>query len=630
MKNISVFRRLGFKTTVLISLVAFLPMFIGIYYLFRSTESYMEKKAQNDLELLAKSTEKELCRFMCSCIADIKILVDNEIMKSLNMSVDKKLSEMKKIQNYYKRFEDITMVNGKGRVIASTTYNYRGEWKSKKWFQEAMKGNIFVSDAYIILDPYEIVVAIGVPLRDESGRIQAALVGKLNMERLWDIVDNINIGKTGFVSIVNGQHYFVSHPDKGNLFQYAPFDTDKQFGIVYNVGAKSETLIYSAVRCVGRFGCMSSNWRIIVAQERWDSLYNLWRLKYNVGYILIIGIFAVIIASIMVSRRVVKPIHDLIREMRKVSGGELSHRIEIKNKSEFGLLAASFNDMTMRLDKRRQEVQEKTRALEEAIEKINELNITLGKKVEERTRELEEKQHQLLQSSKLAAVGQLGAGVAHELNNPMSGILGYAQFMLEMIDSGNLKTEDIHTFKKYLQHIENGARRCKEIVMNLLGFTRKSTENFESLNVNKVISDTLSLIEHQLLLNKVKVVKDLDDNVKQVDGKASQLQQVFTNLIVNAQQAMSEGGQLFISTRNVEGGVKIEFMDTGCGIPEEYKSRLFEPFFTTKIDWKGTGLGLSICYDIIKNHNGNITVKSHEGEGTAFTITLPITDISDE
>jgi signal transduction histidine kinase len=230
----------------------------------------------------------------------------------------------------------------------------------------------------------------------------------------------------------------------------------------------------------------------------------------------------------------------------------------------------------------------------------------------------------LVQAGKLAAIGQLGAGVAHELNNPIAGILGYTQFMLDTISKENLKIEEVYTFKKYLRHMENGSLRCKEIIQNLLQFARKSPDEVVSVNVNNVVADTLSLIERQLLVNKIEVIKNLSPDIKQVEGNSGQLQQVFTNIIINAQQAMPEGGQLFISTRNENGNVAIEFKDTGCGIPEEYKDRIFEPFFTTKMDWKGTGLGLSICYDIIKNHDGSIEVDSQLGKGAVFTIILPV------
>ena len=624
MGNISFFRKLGFKIALPFTLVGLLPLFIGIFFLFKYTEGLIRDDACNNLGSLAKNTEEEVCRFMDSCVADIKILAESEDMENTNIHVDKKLLAMRKIQDYYKRFEDITMIDTKGRVITSTTYNYRGEWRSKKWFLEAIKGNVYVSDAHVILDPYKVVIAIAVPLIDENGKIQAALVGQLNMERMWEVTDHITIGKTGFVAIVNDQRCFVAHPSKEKLFQQAPFDPDKQSGIVEDAGTDSEIFIYNTEKYICKMGYESPRWQIVVAQERRDALSNLSRLKYKVIYTLIISLALVILTSIFVSRRIVSPILALIHGMSRVSDGDLSYKASIKSKDEIGLLVVSFNDMIVRLDKARQEIQSKTEALHDAFNKISLLNVTLEKKVEERTKELREKQHQLVQAGKLAAIGQLGAGVAHELNNPIAGILGYTQFMLDILSKENLKTEDVHTFKKYLQHIENGSRRCKEIIQNLLQFARKSPEDFISLNVNGVMEDTLSLIEHQLLVNKIGVIKNLAEGVNQIVGNPIQLQQVFTNIIVNAQQAMPEGGQLFISTRNENETVIIEFKDTGCGIPEEYKDRIFEPFFTTKMNWKGTGLGLSICYDIIKKHNGNIVVNSPLGKGAVFTIILPV------
>ncbi len=624
MGNISFFRKLGFKIALPFILVGLLPLFIGIFFLFKYTEGLIRDDACNNLGLLAKNTGEEVGRFMSSCVADMKMLAESEDMKDSGIHADKKLLAMRKIQDYYKRFEDITMIDTKGRVITSTTYNYRGEWRTKKWFLEAVKGNVFVSDAHVILDPYKVVLAISVPLIDENGKIYAALAGQLNMERLWEIVDSITIGNTGFVTIINDRRYYVAHPEKEMLFRQAPFDPEKKSGVIDSSDSGSEALFYSAEKYSSTTESELPEWRIVVVQEKRDALSNLSKLKYNVIYVLIIGLFLVVLISIYLSGSIVKPIQTLIHGMSRVSNGDLSYKTSVKSRDEIGLLGAAFNDMLMRLNKAHQELQGKTEELHEALNKISLLNVTLEKRVEERTRELREKQHQLVQAGKLAAIGQLGAGVAHELNNPIAGILGYTQFMLDMVSKKNLKIEEVYTFKKYLQHIENGSRRCKEIVQNLLQFARKSPEEVVSVNVNNVVADTLSLIERQLLVNKIEVTKNLTPDIKQVEGNHGQLQQVFTNIIINAQQAMPEGGQLFISTRNENGNVAIEFKDTGCGIPEKYKDRIFEPFFTTKMDWKGTGLGLSICYDIIKNHNGSIEVDSRLGKGTVFTIILPV------
>jgi len=270
------------------------------------------------------------------------------------------------------------------------------------------------------------------------------------------------------------------------------------------------------------------------------------------------------------------------------------------------------------------EIVKAKKELEKTYEEIKKLNVGLEQKVEERTRALQQTQAQLVQSGKLAAIGQLGAGVAHELNNPVGGILGYAQYLLGKITKPDFQADNCKACKKYLGYIEKEAKRCKTIVENLLKFSRRSPERFEPININQVIEDTLAITAHQLTMKKVKLSQDLDPHLKPVEGNANQLQQVFTNIILNAQQAMPKGGTLTIATRLSAKTVEISFTDTGRGIPQENLDKIFDPFFTTKIDWRGTGLGLSVSYEIIQNHQGRIEVKSEMDKGTTFTISLPV------
>lgn len=245
--------------------------------------------------------------------------------------------------------------------------------------------------------------------------------------------------------------------------------------------------------------------------------------------------------------------------------------------------------------------------------------------------ELRNTQAQLIQSAKMAAVGQLGAGVAHELNNPLVGILGFAQFMLEKFRKTELNIEDFQGFQKYIESIEREAGRCKDIVENLLKFSRRPAEvKLVPMDIAGALEETLSIIDYQLKLNNVNLIMDIKPGLAQVMGISNQLQQVFTNLILNAQQAMPEGGALKISAQNILDEktktplkVKIEFQDTGCGIPPENLPHIFEPFFTTKHKEKGTGLGLTISYQIIQDHKGAMEVTSEAGIGTTMGITLP-------
>ena len=233
---------------------------------------------------------------------------------------------------------------------------------------------------------------------------------------------------------------------------------------------------------------------------------------------------------------------------------------------------------------------------------------------------LQKTQLQLIQSEKMASLGKLAAGVAHEINNPLGGVLIYANLMRDEITQDSPMRED-------LDRIITEATRCKQIVKGLLEFAHQTEERLEPTNVNQRIEQCLSLLQSQSLFHNIKVVKSFDPFIPPVKGNPSQLNQVFTNIVVNAAEAMEGGGKLFIKTGVVkgEGMVRIEFQDTGCGIPEKVLPNIFDPFFTTKEVGRGTGLGLSVSYGIIvEGHKGHISAKSTEGEGATFVIELPI------
>ncbi|RKY31258.1 MAG: hypothetical protein DRP74_05245 [Candidatus Omnitrophota bacterium] len=263
--------------------------------------------------------------------------------------------------------------------------------------------------------------------------------------------------------------------------------------------------------------------------------------------------------------------------------------------------------------------------IKEAVERYN---LLMDKRKLEQ--ELKAAQLSLIQAAKMSAVGQLGAGVAHELNNPLGGILGYVQYVLGKINDPNFKMEEFQTCKKYLQYIEKESVRCKEIVESLLKFSRPSSPEFKLIDVREVVKDTLQILENQLSSNNITVETEFDSYVDKIMGNANQLQQVFTNLILNAQQAMVKDGKIWIRINNAVDTktnlrkVNIEVQDTGCGIPAENVEKILEPFYTTKTDHKALGLGLSITYRIIQDHGGEIAIKSQINKGTTFIITLPV------
>ena len=279
------------------------------------------------------------------------------------------------------------------------------------------------------------------------------------------------------------------------------------------------------------------------------------------------------------------------------------------------------------LEKMNEELKAAQLELVQSKKELEDYSKRLEQKVEERTKQLKLMQAQLVQSAKMSTIGQLGSAVAHELNNPLGGILGYVQFILQKLSRPDVVPKDFKAYKQYIEYIEKEAKRCKSIVENLLSFSRKPLVAPESVDIKQLIENTLSIIRHQLELQNIKLTTNYEPELPSISGNVNQLQQVLTNIIINAQHAMPKGGKLNIRVSiKMEDGkkhLKISFKDSGCGIPKENLEKVFEPFFTTKEDWQSVGLGLSICYQIIKEHKGTITAESKVGKETTFTITLP-------
>jgi two-component system NtrC family sensor kinase len=326
-------------------------------------------------------------------------------------------------------------------------------------------------------------------------------------------------------------------------------------------------------------------------------------------FIIIASLCVVLLLVILYfsTTRIINPLQKMVVATQKISAGDLTHKVEVSSKDEIGYLANSFNQMTA--------------DLEAANEKLIEWGKTLEKKVEERTKELTEMQAHLIQSEKLASLGKLAAGVAHEINNPLGGILIYSHLMLEDTDKNSPRYEN-------LKKIVKETSRCKDIVKGLLEFARPKEPEMSLISINDIAEKSLSIIERQALFQNIKIKKTYTSNLPKIVADSAQLQQVFMNVIINAAEAMEGNGILALSTSLSRDGtcIEVKFSDTGHGIMEEDKKRLFEPFFTTKEVGKGTGLGLAISYSIIQKHHGTIDVKSELGKGSTFTVKLPLTE----
>jgi two-component system NtrC family sensor kinase len=333
-----------------------------------------------------------------------------------------------------------------------------------------------------------------------------------------------------------------------------------------------------------------------------------------------------VLLMFLVRRQVLRPVRDLVKGTRGVTRGEFGYRIPIRSTDEIGELAMSFNQMEEALGKTRGE--------------LNALVETLEQRVDERTRQLRETQNQLIQTEKLASLGKLSASIAHEINNPLSGILTYAKLISRRLRTRPPDSDDILAVLQQLALVERETQRCTAIVRNLLDFARQREPSFQEVNMLAVVDEALSLVANRLALQKVRVVRDCAA-VPPVRADYGQMRQAVVNILLNACEAMPNGGTLSVSTRraatpDTDVGrsaagrgdvaplalcVEVIMADQGEGIPPENLSRIFDPFFTTKE--KGTGLGLSVVYGIMEKHGGKIVVESRVAQGTTVTLRLP-------
>jgi two-component system NtrC family sensor kinase len=346
---------------------------------------------------------------------------------------------------------------------------------------------------------------------------------------------------------------------------------------------------------------LGNGWEVVSQEPRATAFAASRDLARQSLMLLALSLAVALTAGLLLARRITRPVRVLTDGARELGRGNFQKRLNLPGADELALLGAAFDQMSDEVEKRDVELQR--------------FNAELQQRVEERTRELKDAQAQLLQSQKIAAVSSLGAGIAHEINNPLTSVLGFAQ-ILKMRAGRDKRADD----EKALAVVESEAQRIKQIVQTLLTFSQSyAGESFTELDANQL----LELAVKQVPLGDVQVVRELAAELPQVVGNPAQLQEAIIQLLKNAVTAMKGRGKLTLRTTRADGLVTVEVADTGKGIAPEVLPKIFDPFFTTKDDWRGEGLGLTLVHRIVEQHHGRIRANSVVGQGSTFTLTLP-------
>jgi two-component system NtrC family sensor kinase len=449
------------------------------------------------------------------------------------------------------------------------------------------------------------------PICDDKGALIGVLYGGILLNRNFDIVDEIK------QTVFQGLEYQGKDIGTATIFQD---DVRISTNVKNNNGSRAigtrvsepvyDQVIVQGKPWIGR-AYVVTNWYIAayepiedINHDRIGILYvGISEQKYTdiksetifvFMTITIIGALVSMILSYYIARTISKPINRLVSASREVASGNLEAKVESRSNDELGELAKTFNFMATTLRDR-----------------------------DEKLKEFAKKK--IMESERLALIGQLSANVAHELNNPLQGIITYSHLLLEE----NTFSEDV---RESINKIVVQANRCRDIIRGLLDFSRHKTPDKTFCSVNNLLRGCISLVEKQAAFLNIKVTMHLDDQLPMAVLDPSQVERVFLNLIINAADAMDGNGQLTLSTRlnPTKTCIEISVQDTGHGITEENMEKIFDPFFTTKETGHGVGLGLAISYGIVKDHNGNISVESEVGKGTTFTVSFPLTKIKSD
>jgi signal transduction histidine kinase len=460
-------------------------------------------------------------------------------------------------------------------------------------------------------------VVLAVAFDPKLGGGKRVLTAEVSLKRIGDYVATLGDPDTD-VKLLDGRTRLIAASHKGGVgqleAQVVPGGRAGELGVVEVVSeyAAEGRRVIGAYAPTGPWG-----FGVLVEKTHAAAFLPVEQIFYATLFWLAVSIIVGSVAAHLVATRLATRVEGLAAGSRQIAAGQLEARIPRGAEDELGDLAVAFNKMAESLDGARTKITQQTT-------EIMSWNQTLERRVEDKTRELREAQDLLLRSRSLAAIGQLGAGVAHEINNPLAGVLGITQLLI-------VDLPPHHPARPLVQDVETQALRIRKIVQNLLRFAqRQGGEDFGPLDLTRVLDDALELCGPSDLQSAgIQVVRRYAQQLPMVRGSVTQLQEAFIQLVQNARGAMSRrpgGGTLTVETAvTAERLVRVVVSDTGRGISAEHLPRIFDPFFTTKADdWTGLGMGLSVVHKTIEDHGGTIQVASELGKGTSFQMTFPL------
>jgi two-component system NtrC family sensor kinase len=558
-------------------LVSFTPLFLIAGIIGYSFETSYRDKVLAHLEELVHKHQQNIDSFLNEKLHNIGLVANSYTLEQLSDEafLNTVLSNLQMM--YGEVFVDLGVVNKEGKQVA-----YAGPYKLKNadyaetdWFDQAANRRYFISDVFLgIRHQPHFIVAV----KQGGGGSEWILRSTIDFVAFNNLVESIHIGETGSAYILNKKGEFQTNPrlrsvpatsflldivkekqPERQLVETGAEITveDNPFPVGMETEYKDEVIAKEGNYAGKDFVFVlapfkEGEWMLVYQQEAADAFSDLWRTRKLALVIFLIGGLAIVVKTLLLSKRMVQ-------------------------------------------------------------------------RIEQADREKEMMNEQVIETGKLASVGELAAGIAHEINNPVAIMVEEAGWLEDLLEEEDFKeSANLEEFKRALKQINTQGTRCKEITHKLLSFARKTDPKVRDIQINEMVEDIVSISEQRARYGNVKINIHLEPELPAISASPSELQQVFLNLINNAIDAIgTQGGVIDVTTRKDKNHVVVDVADNGQGIPQSILPRIFDPFFTTKPVGKGTGLGLSICYGIVKKMGGEITLNSAVGIGTTFHIHLP-------
>jgi signal transduction histidine kinase len=526
--------------------------------------------------------------------------------------------------------------------LAMDVIGSNADYSQEPKFKDAVANKVYYGQVYFRREsePYMTLAVTGT--RRDAG----VSVAEVNLKLIWDVVSQIKVGERGQAYVVDGQGRLIAHPDISLVLRRTDMSNLAQVKAARASSGRVGAELTEAVQNIQGQSVLTAHapvpklgWQVFVELPAAEAFAPLYDSLQRLALILVGALIFAVLAGMFLARRMTGPIQTLQAGASRIGSGDLSHRISVKTGDELEALADQFNEMTKRLQESHADLEQKV------AQRTAELSNSLS--------ELRAAQDRLVQTEKLASLGQLTAGIAHEIKNPLNFVNNFSSISSELIDELQTAvkeaklnpkvaaevTEIADMLRGNLEKIVQHGKRADSIVKNMLLHSRTGSSEHRPVDINAIVEESLNLAYHGARAEKqgfnITLEKALDPAAGEVDLFPQEMTRVFLNLISNGFYAATkrktdvdgESGfepTLLAATEDLGDRVEIRIRDNGPGIPPEVKAKMFNPFFTTKPAGEGTGLGLSISHDIVvKQHGGTIEVDTRAGEFTEFRITLP-------